>query len=57
MTEETKRRISGFDNVIRVLANEDKNTFLRVANSLFRVAPEEITRYDYDVGGKTWSVW
>ena len=57
MTEETKRRISGFDNVIRVLANEDKNTFLRVANSLFRAAPEEITRYDYDVDGKTWSVW
>ena len=57
MTEQQKKDLEGFDSVLRVLVEEDKDMFYTVSQRMFMSSPDDIVRYDYDVNGKKWSVF
>lgn len=57
MTEDQKTKIEGFDSPMRVLALENRQMFLAVAERMFRSSPDDIVRYDYNVGDVRWSVF
>ena len=53
------KTLDGFDNILRVLAKEDKGkaVFAKVAAGVFSSAPGDVVRHDYEAGGDSWTVW